>query len=247
MAPLKILVLTLNTAALPLVHPAVTERVAAQAEAIAAGGYDVVGLQEVWLKRDENVFRRKAGLAHAYAGSSGFPVSAGLMILSRWPFAQTEERVFSVLRPSWLKISNGEPLARKGVLRARVATPGGPLDVYASHLLSNYGEGTSYMGLRTAELFELAEFVLERSSTTPYVILADLNAGRGTRDFDLFMDLLGARDACRKGDAELCGDRRRGGERIDFVLLPPGAPHAVARSLRRPHSREDSAAALVRP
>lgn len=231
MAPLKILVLTLNTAALPFVHPAVAERVAAQAEAIRAGGYDVAGLQEVWLKRDERTFREKAGLPYAYSGRPGFPAGSGVLILSRWPMESTEERAFDVLRPSWLKITNGEPAARKGVLRAVVRTPGGPLDVYATHLLSNYGPGTKYTGLRTAELFELAEFILERSKGRPYVLLGDLNTGWGSPDYDLFMGLLGAVDACRESGKEACGDRRRGGERIDHILLPSRAPKPPARGV----------------
>lgn len=231
MAPLKILVLTLNTAALPFVHPAVTERVAAQAEAIRTGGYDVAGLQEVWLKRNERTYREKAGLPYAYSGRRGFPAGSGVLILSRWPIEESEERAFTVMRPSWLKISNGEPAARKGVLRAVVATPGGKLDVYATHLLSNYGGGTKYVGLRTAELFELAEFVLERSKGRPYVILGDLNTGWGAPDYDLFMGLLGAVDACREKGAEGCGDRRRGGERIDHILLAPGSPKPPARGV----------------
>ncbi|MBI5246919.1 MAG: endonuclease/exonuclease/phosphatase family protein [Elusimicrobia bacterium] len=228
--PARVRVLTMNAAAIPVVHGYVAPRLDALAAGIKEGGFDVAGLQEVWFDSDSRRLERGAGLPHVARSRRGFPLSAGLTILSRWPIVESEERAFSVLRPSWFRISNGEPAANKGVLRARVATPWGELDVYDSHLLSNYGR-PDYEALRLTELFELAEFVRERSAGRAFVVLADLNAGRGKADFDLFMDLLGARDACREREKELCGDVKRKGARIDFILMPSGGPSPAARAV----------------
>jgi endonuclease/exonuclease/phosphatase family metal-dependent hydrolase len=223
--PARVRVLTMNAAALPLVHARVGERMDGIGAAIAADAYDVVGLQELWLDRHFTRLAKRAALPHAVR-SRRF---SGLAILSRWPVSGTEELAFSALRPSWLAVSNGEPAASKGALRAVVATPWGPLDVYSAHAIANYGR-PDYEALRLTELFELAEFVLERSKGRAYVVLADLNAGHGKADYDVFAGLLGARDACRDGEKELCGDERRGGKRIDFVLYS-GGPRPPARAV----------------
>ncbi len=207
-------VLTMNVAALPLVHANVGSRIDGIGAEIAAGGYDVVGLQELWLDRHANRLAKAAALPHVVR-SRRF---SGLSILSRWPVSETEELTFSALRPSWLAIGNGEPAAAKGVLRAVVATPLGPLDVYAAHAIANYG-APDYESLRLTELFELAEFVLARSKGRAYVVLADLNTGRGKPDFEVFMDLLGARDAGPAAE-----------RKIDFVLYS-GGPEPDARAV----------------
>jgi endonuclease/exonuclease/phosphatase family metal-dependent hydrolase len=215
--PARVRVLTMNAAALPLVHARVGTRMDEIGAAIAAGGYDVVGLQELWLERHASRLAKSAALPYVVRAKR----FSGLSILSRWPVGETEELTFSALRPSWLAISNGEPAADKGALRAVIATPWGPLDVYAAHAIANYGS-PDYEALRLTELFELAEFVLARSTGRAYVVLADLNAGVGKADYDVFAGLLGARDACSDGEKELCGDPRRK-TRIDFVLYSGGS------------------------
>jgi len=226
-ALLAISVLTFNAAGIPLVHPRVAARMEAAGKAIADGGFDVVGLQELWFDSNSEALARASGLAHAARTRSSIAFfRTGLMILSRWPITLSEERAFTAVRPSLRHPLKGETVAGKGALLARVDTPWGQLDVYTAHTLADYRD-VQYHLLRMTELFELAEFVRERSADRPFVITGDLNAGHGDREFDLFLDLLGLHDPCRPAGRELCGDPRRP-KRIDHVLTA-GGPAAPAR------------------
>ena len=194
-APVR--VLTFNAAGIPFVHPRLAERVAGAARAIKDGGYDVVGLQELWLDGDSATLAKASGLPHAVRFERTLAFGSGLTILSRWPVLIKEERAFSAVRPSLRHPFEGESFAAKGFLFARLATPQGELDVYAAHTLADYPEAR-YHFLRLTELFELAEGVRERSKGRPFVILGDLNSGKGDREYDVFLDLLGVRDACER-------------------------------------------------
>lgn len=216
--PPALKVLTFNAAGIPLVHPRLAKRMVEAGRAIGAGGYDVVGLQELWRDKDSAALAGAAGLPHAARFHRTLAFRSGLTILSRWPILLKEERPFSTVRPSLRHPFQGEAVPRKGFLLARVASPWGELDVYAAHTLADY-PGTSYRLLRLAELFELAEGVRELSAGRPFVILGDLNSGHGDREFDLFLDLLGLSDPCAPAGQEACGDPRRP-KRIDHILVP---------------------------
>jgi endonuclease/exonuclease/phosphatase family metal-dependent hydrolase len=208
------------------VHPDVARRMKGAGRAIAEGGFDIAGLQELWFDRDSAALAGASGLSHAARTPRSVAFGTGLTILSRWPITLTEERAFTAIRPSLRHPLEGEAAAAKGFLLARVATPWGDLDAYAAHTLADYDEAR-YPLLRLTELFELAEFVRERSAGRPFVILGDLNSGHGDREYDLFLDLLGLRDLCAPAGAELCGDPRHA-KRIDHVLVR-GALEARAR------------------
>lgn len=214
--PVKLL--TFNAAGIPLVHPRLGERLRGAGAAIAAGGYDVAGLQELWRDGDSDALAAASGLPYAARFRRRIAFRSGLTILSRWPVVRSEERAFSVVRPSLRHLFQGETVPAKGFLFARLAAPGGELDVYDAHTLADY-DGTRYRLLRMTELFELAEGVRELSAGRPFVILGDLNSGRGDREYDLFLDLLGLFDPCAPEGEEACGDPRRP-KRIDHVLFP---------------------------
>lgn len=243
-APKTISVLTFNAAGIPLVHAGVARRMKAAGRAVAEGGYDVVGLQELWFDKDSAAFAAAAGLPHAARVDRRFAFRSGLTILSRWPIVASEERAFSTVRPSLRHLFRGETVPSKGFLFARIATPWGELDAYDAHTLADY-RGTTYRLLRMTELFELAEGVRELSEGRPFVILGDLNSGHGDRDFDLFLDLLGLADPCAPAGRESCGDPRRP-KRIDHVLVP-GRLDAKARIALDPSMSDHSAFAVDLP
>ena len=191
--PKAIRVLTFNAAGIPLVHPRLAERLRGAGKAIADGGYDVVGLQELWFDADSAALEAAAGLPHAARFERTIGFRTGLTILSRWPVLFEEERAFGALRPSLRHPFEGETVPGKGFLLARLATPWGELDAYAAHTLADYPEA-KYGLLRLTELFELAEGVRELSKGRPFVILGDLNSGHGDAEYDLFTDLLGLSD-----------------------------------------------------
>jgi len=226
--PARLRVLTFNAAGIPLVHPRIRQRVAAMGRAFARDEYDIIGLQEVWLQSDSERLAQGSGLPYkARTDAAALTVGTGLTILSRWPILAVKEREFSALRPSLRNLPQGEPLAHKGFMMARVKTPWGELDVYDAHTISDY-PSSQYEALRLTQLYDLAEGVLELSSGRPFVILGDLNTGPGKRDYELFMALTGVRDLCRGGGRELCGDPKRPW-RIDNIFVPPGRLNAPAR------------------
>lgn len=243
--PTTIKVLTFNAAGIPLVHPRLAERIRGAGRAIAEGGYDLVGLQELWRDSDSDALAARSGLPHAARFRRRFAFRTGLTILSRWPVLRQEERAFSVVRPSLRHLFQGETVPGKGFLFARVASPRGELDVYAAHTLADYAE-TQYHLLRLTELFELAEGVRELSGARPFVILGDLNAGHGDYEYDLFLDLLGLSDPCAPGGREACGDPRRP-RRIDHVLLPPRVEARARRVLGEELSDHSGFAADLPP
>lgn len=220
-------VLTFNAAGIPLVHPRLGARIEGAGKAIAGGGFDLVGLQELWRDKDSDRLAAASGLPHAARFQRRVAFRTGLTILSRWPIVRTEERAFSAVRPSLRHLAQGEAVAGKGFLFARLATPWGELDAYDAHTLADYRE-TKYRLLRLTELFELAEGVLELSAGRPFVILGDLNSGHGDREYDLFLDLLGLSDPCAPKGLEACGDPRRS-KRIDHALVPGRLEAGAAR------------------
>lgn len=216
--PTTITVLTFNAAGIPLVHPRLGQRLLGSGKAIADGGFDIAGLQELWRDKDSGALAAASGLPHAVRFHRRLAFRTGLTILSRWPIVRSEERAFTAVRPSLRHLAQGEAVAGKGFLFARIGTPWGELDVYDAHTLADYRE-TKYRMLRLTELFELAEGVLELSAGRPFVILGDLNSGHGDREYDLFLDLLGLTDPCAPAGLEDCGDPRRP-KRIDHALVP---------------------------
>ncbi|MBI2788596.1 MAG: endonuclease/exonuclease/phosphatase family protein [Elusimicrobia bacterium] len=226
--PAKVIkAVTFNAAGIPLVHPRLAARLQGCGKAIAVGGFDLAGLQELWRDKDSAALAAASGLPHAARFHRRLAFRTGLTILSRWPIVRTEERAFTVVRPSLRHLAQGELVAGKGYLFARVGSPWGELDVYAAHTLADYPE-TRYHLLRLTELFELAEGVLELSAGRPFVILGDLNSGHGDREYDLFLDLLGLSDPCAPAGVEACGDPRRP-KRIDHALVPGRLAASAAR------------------
>jgi endonuclease/exonuclease/phosphatase family metal-dependent hydrolase len=208
-------VLTFNAAGIPLVHPRLAERLEAAGRVIRDGGYDLVGLQELWRDKDAAALAKAAGLEHAARVPRKVAFGSGLAILSRWPIVKTEHGAFSSVRPSLRHPFEGEFVPSKGWLLARVATPWGELDAYSAHTLSDYPEARYHL-LRMTELFELAEAIEANSAGRPFVVLGDLNSGPGDWEYDAFLDLLGLRDL--------------GAGRIDHVLVP-GALSARGRKV----------------
>lgn len=225
--PKTIKVLTFNAAGIPLVHPRLAKRLVGAGKAISDGGYDIAGLQELWRDKDSDSLAAASGLPHAARFHRRVAFRTGLTILSRWPIVRSEERAFTTVRPSLRHLFQGETVPAKGFLFARVATPWGELDVYDAHTLADYRE-TKYRMLRLTELFELAEGVRELSKDHPFVILGDLNSGRGDDEFGLFLDLLGLDDPCAPDGLERCGDARRP-KRIDHILVAGRLDAAAAR------------------
>ncbi|MEU6703345.1 endonuclease/exonuclease/phosphatase family protein [Streptomyces wuyuanensis] len=140
---------------------------------------DVVGLQEVWAKGDENLAQWLAGelglhwtwaasdAPHRWRKRNGEPdVDFGNAVLSRWPIAGRE-----VLRlPSNTRYEDG-----RLVLHTRLDVPGGPpVPFFTTHLTSD----PDASAVRCAQVRELVGFVARHRGDGPHppVITGDFNA-----------------------------------------------------------------------
>ena len=137
---------------------------------------DIVCLQEVYETRDGESqaagFADALGFHHAYAAGLGLelaPESLGNAILSRWPILSTEVR--SLPAPSDMN-------ELRVVLRAEIAGPRGPFEVFCTHL--NYRLDESHV--RQMQLRAICEFIAESGRIVgterayPPSLCGDLNA-----------------------------------------------------------------------
>src|SRR5262249_31156484 len=96
---------------------------------LEAAGPDLVALQEAWEHGSQSqaaILGGRHGMHHVYQGrATSGGVSTGNAILSRWPIAHSEHLMLPA-PPEQEELRN--------VLRAHVAGPRGPLDVFCTHL-----------------------------------------------------------------------------------------------------------------
>lgn len=200
-------------------HAEIGRRVDAIARELAHGDFDLIALQEAWRDKDSRQLWKSSGLSDYARYLRDVALGTGLATLSRFPIIEKQQLRFTC-RPSALRLYQGESVANKGVLMTKVKTPQGELDVYNTHLISDYPD-TPYRTLRLTQIFDLTEMVRELSAERPFVILGDLNTGPGDSEYEIMRDLLGLQDVCRKKKEELCRDPDRS-SRIDHILLPAG-------------------------
>lgn len=136
-------------------------RLGAIADRIAEGDYDIVALQEIWVREDYVNLRKKTSSTlpygkYYYSGVFG----GGLAVLSKYP----------ILGSSMFKYPlNGRPIAvwrgdwyvGKGVACASLQHPSGQIiELFNTHLHAPYAEKVdTYMCHRTAQAWELAKMI----------------------------------------------------------------------------------------
>jgi endonuclease/exonuclease/phosphatase family metal-dependent hydrolase len=223
---------TLNAWALPWFAPHVEERmksIVARAEQL---DLDVMALQEVWTKR------AAAALVEAGTAAGYRPLwpagrfSGGLMTLSRLPAESADFREFAV-RGLPQRIHHGDYHGRKGHSLARLETPAGPFSLLVTHLHARYagpGEHDQYLGIRAAQIAELADCIAEVEG--PLVAVGDFNIREGDPEYECLLGLTGLVDAAAVLDVRQAtilsanpyvGAGHRGEERIDFVFVNQAA------------------------
>lgn len=221
-------VLTFNVAGIPILHPHWQRRLHAIGPRLKEADYDLVALQEIWRNKDALALYRESEMPYFAHYERKIALETGLAILSRFPILEKHQREFTC-RPSKLRLHQGESLVNKGILMVRVMTPKGLLDVYNTHLISDYPEA-KYRTLRLTQVYELAEMVEEYSPRTPFLIMGDLNAGPRDPEYKILVDLLGLEDACLRRGSEVCG-RTSGERRIDHIFLPQGRRSRIEAGL----------------
>jgi len=135
---------------------------------LEAANPDLVALQEAWEHGSQSqaaILGARHGMHHVSQGrpTSG-GVSIGNAILSRWPIAHSEH-VMLPARPELEELRN--------VLRAHVAGPRGPLDVYCTHLNWKFDQSE----IRQEQVRAIARFVATSPDEgMPPILGGDFNA-----------------------------------------------------------------------
>ncbi|KAK4050114.1 phospholipase C type enzyme [Microbotryomycetes sp. JL201] len=142
--------------------------------------YDIIALQEVWVRQDFDVIAaraREAGLVHSRFFYSG-AIGSGLAILSAHPITSSFIYPYP-LNGFPLHFIEGDFFAGKSACGITVDVPDvGLVDVLNSHMFAPGGEGEQVGGAhRVAQAWELAKIVQEKSERGRFVIVTgDFNS-----------------------------------------------------------------------
>jgi len=145
--------------------------------------YDIIGLQEVWSPRYQQVeaFSKRNGL-HV-VGSSQASVKSmmglrvfggGLMIISKYPIETTRELVFD-------KGVASDGFVTKGILYAKVKIGASYVHVFNTHMQASYGyefkENDPYALIRRKQIKKVANFMssLALDDDHPIMVMGDFN------------------------------------------------------------------------
>ncbi|TKA58499.1 hypothetical protein B0A53_00239 [Rhodotorula sp. CCFEE 5036] len=188
----RLRVLTLNCWGLWLLADKRRQRIAAIADWIAnshGAQFDVIALQEVWVRADFDLIAdraKDAGMTHSRFFYSG-AIGSGLGLISRHPI------VSAFVSPYLL---NGSPIpfvddwfAGKAVCGITVQVPAvGKVDVLNTHMFAPGGEADNVKGAhRIAQAWDLARMAVEKAERGRHVIvMGDFNS----QPHSIIMDII---------------------------------------------------------
>ncbi|KAG0318030.1 phospholipase C type enzyme [Dissophora globulifera] len=198
-------VLTLNCWGLKFVSKDRQDRLTAIGHylADATRGYDIVGLQEVWVHDD---FLRIQDLVadvlpYSKHWSSGV-LGSGLAIFSKFPIVGTTMRRFA-LNGDPMKFYHGDWYVGKCFVSVVLAHPTcGEIEVFNTHLHAGYdpaGTPDSYLGCRVGEAWEMASLVKAATTQGRHVLsLGDYNSDPNSMVVRLMTKQGGLTDSWKK-------------------------------------------------
>ena len=176
------------------------DRMKAIAEHLKSSDYEVVGLQELWMRKDYEQLAEELSEAFpfSYYFKSG-QIGSGMATFSKFPIKQAMFHRF-MLNGQAHHIWHGDWWSGKGVGLTRIAVSQNfTINFYNTHLHAEYDkEEQYYLGHRISQLQQLLQFV-QMSSAVPEsekylnVIVGDLNTMPDCVSFDLFFkkDIIG--------------------------------------------------------
>ncbi|KAL8286320.1 hypothetical protein RQP46_004808 [Phenoliferia psychrophenolica] len=143
-------------------------------------GYDVIALQEIWVRADFDVVAaraKEAGLLYSRFFYSG-AIGSGLALLSAHPITSAFMMPYP-LNGYPLHFIEGDFFAGKGVCGITIDVEGaGQVDVLNTHMYAPGGEGEGVDGAhRVAQAWELARLATEKAERGRHVVvMGDLNS-----------------------------------------------------------------------
>jgi len=169
--------------------PKRTQRIASIAEKLDS--YDVVCLQEVWIKEDQDLFSsicKEKGLQYSHVFSSGIIGSSGLQIISRYPIREVFFHRYRV-NGSIIRLDHGDYHAGKGFGFARIAiSDTQTISVIVTHTIARYCvEDDTYHADRLSQIWELVRFLqLTNQPNEPVFVVGDMNSRPDSVEYSMF-------------------------------------------------------------
>jgi sphingomyelin phosphodiesterase 2 len=155
------------------------ERIHAVSAKLSNGDYDLVGLQEVWVRDDLEILKHGAyagGLTHYHYFPSGV-IGSGLVVFCRYPIIDARFLRYRLAARKH-RLWHGAGLVGKGIGLVRIQTPVGVVDVYNTHTLAQYihdDEADEYRAARAAQLYEATRFMQAHTTVNPVIAMGDFN------------------------------------------------------------------------
>ena len=169
-------------------------RMKAIANHLKGSDYSIIGLQEVWIRKDYEYLAEELRneFPFSYYFKSG-QMGSGMVTFSKYPIKQAVFHRF-LLNGQAHHVWQGDWWSGKGVGLTRIQISESlSVNFYNTHLHAEYNKKTNkYLGHRISQLQQLFQFV-QMSSAIPEtekfmnVIAGDLNTQSGCFSFDLFL------------------------------------------------------------
>lgn len=161
------------------------ERIAAVADLLVALDVDIVGLQEVFIKKDRQFLFDKLSttpLKYYAEYPAGF-LGNGLVILSKYPIEEFYFHRFKANNP-WWKVWEGDWWAGKGIGLARIKiSENNYIDFYNVHAQAYRGNQASD-DVRLEQFKEASEFINSASlKNSPVFFVGDFNTQQNKPDY----------------------------------------------------------------
>ncbi|KAI9467799.1 MAG: Endonuclease/exonuclease/phosphatase, partial [Benjaminiella poitrasii] len=183
-------VLSFNCWGLAIVAKHRSFRLKAIAEVLNKGNYDVITLQEVWVRKDfeqiqASVTHNLPYCKYFYSGAFG----SGLAILSKFPIISTSYHRYA-LNGKPLQIFHGDYYVGKGIGSVLIEHPTiGLLEVFNTHLHAGYGPKDRYRAHRATECWQLAYMLRTSAAMGRQIILSgDFNSVPASFNYRLICD-----------------------------------------------------------
>jgi endonuclease/exonuclease/phosphatase family metal-dependent hydrolase len=212
-------ILTLNCWGLPFLTPHKNRRLDAISEIIRNGNWDVIALQEVWLKSDQQRLIRNSGFKHSVVFDAGSRfIGSGMILLSKFKILKSDFHRFRVMGFPH-RLDQGDFHSTKGVGFALLETPQGELPVFTTHLIAKYAprhERDVNRVFRIAQILELVFYVRRMATPKSFVLCGDLNSQEQDLELQALYALFGVP---RNLHLKLRSNKKR----IDHIIC--GATH----------------------
>lgn len=194
--------MTLNVWGLPFgISADKSRRIEAIGRAIASSNYDVICLQELWMKTDFNTIKSYVKHSHPYHHYfySGI-IGSGLCIFSKWIIEETYYYAFPI-NGFFHMVHHGDWFGGKGIGFAIINIQGLNVIVYNTHLHANYSEEEGkdgYFAHRLVQALDTGLFIRHTSRSADIAVLAaDLNCVPADLCSRLIQGLANLRDAAQ--------------------------------------------------